>query len=80
MAKYITTPITLYGDALIPDQQFLLAYSLGDFVYIVKLDTVTTANSRGTIPIRPATNQILCPQNTKYEKGPQRGTSVQKSG
>jgi hypothetical protein len=23
------------------------------------------ANSRDVIPIRPATNQILCPQNTK---------------
>ena len=38
------------------------------------------ANSRDTIPIRPTTNQVLCPQNTKCEKGPQLGTSVQKSG
>jgi hypothetical protein len=25
------------------------------------------------MPIRPATNQVLCPQNTECEKGPQPG-------
>jgi len=27
------------------------------------------ANSRDIIPIRPATNQVLCPQNTNEIKG-----------
>jgi hypothetical protein len=33
-----------------------------------------------TIPIRLATNQVLCPQNTKYEKWPPLVISFQKSG
>ncbi len=27
-------------------------------------------NSRDTVPIRPATNQVSCPQYIKCEKGP----------
>ena len=56
-------PVALNGDALVPAQYSLLAYSLGGFVYTVKVDTVITVNSSDTMPIRPTTNQVLCSQD-----------------
>jgi len=56
-------PVALNGDALVPAQYCLPAYSLGGFVYIAKLNTVIIVNSMDAMPIKPTTNQALCSQD-----------------